>query len=144
VACFPILRALGAPMIDAVSAAIFDATGRVLLVERGRPPGEGLWSLPGGKREAGELLTATVARELLEETGLVVTVGGLLVVRYISAGGIHYAIHVFHARAVGGALAAGSDVRTARYVALAELAALPTTDGLADVVARARAASDAT
>lgn len=28
--------------------------GRVLLVRRGHPPGEGTWSLPGGKVELGE------------------------------------------------------------------------------------------
>ncbi len=131
-------------MIRAVSAAIFDAAGRVLLVERGRPPGAGSWSLPGGKCEPGEALPAAIAREVREETGLVIEPGAMLEVREVAAGDVRYAIHVFTARAIAGALAAGSDVRAARFVTDDELAALPTTDGLAGVVTRARAAGGAT
>ena len=37
--------------VVAVGAFVFDAAGRVLLVERGTPPGDGLWTVPGGKLE---------------------------------------------------------------------------------------------
>jgi 8-oxo-dGTP diphosphatase len=126
-------------MIPAVSAAIFDTAGRVLLAERGKPPGEGLWSLPGGRCEPGEAVEAAVVREVREETGLAIEPIALLEVREVAAGERVFAIHVFVARAVSGALAAGSDARAVRYATDAELAALPTTDGLADVVTRARA-----
>ena len=39
----------------------------VLMVERGKPPFEGLWSFPGGRVEAGETGEAAARRELAEE-----------------------------------------------------------------------------
>ncbi len=50
----------------------------LLLVRRGQPPERGRWSLPGGKVEPGELLSAAVERETAEETGLVVRCGALV------------------------------------------------------------------
>jgi 8-oxo-dGTP diphosphatase len=61
-----------------VDAWIRDAKGRVLLVQRGRPPFLGAWGLPGGFCEWGETTEACCAREALEETGLTVGVGALL------------------------------------------------------------------
>ena len=52
---------------------IFDQ-GRILLVERGREPLKGWWSLPGGAVEVGERLETAIRREVLEETGLAVQV----------------------------------------------------------------------
>jgi 8-oxo-dGTP diphosphatase len=46
--------------------------GRVLLVQRARPPSVGKWGFPGGVQELGETIFEAVARELREETGLVV------------------------------------------------------------------------
>jgi 8-oxo-dGTP diphosphatase len=64
------------PIKQVVCAAIFGADGRMLLARRA--PGqhlEGHWELPGGKVEPGESLESALQRELLEELGLVVTVG---------------------------------------------------------------------
>ena len=134
--------------IVAVAAIVFDFEGRVLLVQRGKPPGAGLWSVPGGKLEAHETLAQAVAREVREETGLVVEVGTLAcVVERMDPHperGFHFVILDYHARVIGGALLAAPDFRTtdvcdARFVDDAELATLPLTDGLADVVTAARA-----
>jgi ADP-ribose pyrophosphatase YjhB (NUDIX family) len=126
----------------AVGAFVFDAAGRVLLVQRGRPPGAGLWTVPGGKLELGESLAAAVEREVREETGLVVRCGALVdvVERVIDAGGArwHYVILDYLASLEGGTLAAADDVRDARFVDDAELATLPLTDGLLPVLAAAR------
>lgn len=129
--------------VVAVAAIVFDATGRTLLVQRGKPPGAGLWSVPGGKLEAHETLAQAVAREVREETGLVVEVGTLAcVVERMDPHperGFHFVILDYYARVIGGTLAPASDVSAARFVDDAELATLPLTDGLADVLTAARA-----
>ena len=125
--------------IVGVGAIVFDDAGRVLLVERGKPPSLGLWSVPGGKLEPRETLAQAVAREVREETGLVVEVGTLACVLERMADDYHFVILDYFARVTGGKLAAGSDARAARFVAFDELAAVPLTEGLADVLVRARA-----
>lgn len=60
-----------------VDAWIRDRQGRVLLVQRARPPFEGRWGLPGGFCEWKETAEKCCAREAKEETGLTVRVGEL-------------------------------------------------------------------
>jgi len=45
---------------------------KALTILRGKPPSKNFWSLPGGKIELGEKLLDAAAREVLEETGIVV------------------------------------------------------------------------
>jgi ADP-ribose pyrophosphatase YjhB (NUDIX family) len=123
----------------AVGAFVFDDRGRVLLVERDHPPGQGRWTVPGGKLEPGETLAQAVAREVREETGLMAEIGPLVGVVERIAEGYHYVILDYLARVVAGALDPGSDARNARFVDDAELATLPLTDGLVPVLQRARA-----
>jgi 8-oxo-dGTP diphosphatase len=122
-----------------VGAIVFDEAGHVLLVERGRPPSQGLWSVPGGRLEPRETLAQAVAREVHEETGLIVEVGTLACVVERIGDDHHFVLLDYFARVCGGRLAAASDARAARFVAFDELAALPLTEGLADILVRARA-----
>lgn len=130
--------------VVAVGAIVLDDAGRVLLVRRGRPPGVGLWTVPGGKVEAGERLADAVAREVREECGLDVTCGALVEVieRIVpdpdGGPGWHYVILDYLAIPRPGAPRAGDDVTDARFVGDDELAALPLTEGLLPVLAKAR------
>ncbi len=58
------------------SAMLWDATRTKLLLTRRADSGQ--WCLPGGGMDAGENVTECCAREMWEETGLVVEVGRLL------------------------------------------------------------------
>ncbi len=125
--------------IVAVAGFVFDAEGRVLLIERGKEPNLGLWTVPGGRLEGQETLAQGVAREIREETGLIVEVGPLACVVERMGDDFHFVILDYLARVIGGTLAAASDARNAKFVGDAELSTLPLTDGLVDVLARARA-----
>ncbi len=56
----------------AAGMLVRDDEGRILLVRRKFEPFKGLWTMPAGFIEYGEDAAATAARELEEETGLVV------------------------------------------------------------------------
>lgn len=58
-----------------VNAVIFDDAGRVLLTQR---EDNRLWCMPGGHVNLGETIAEAVARETLEETGLVVAPGRIV------------------------------------------------------------------
>ncbi|MQA82668.1 MAG: NUDIX domain-containing protein [Streptosporangiales bacterium] len=114
---------------------VVDDGARLLLVRRGRPPGEGLWSLPGGRVEPGESDAEAVVRELHEETGLAVSPGALVgTVERDAPGGDTYVIRDYRCTVVGGTLAAGDDARDARWVPYADVPALPLTDRLLDTL----------
>src|SRR6185312_6011200 len=118
---------------NAASVALIE-NGRVLLIQRAFEPLASLWTLPGGRREPGETIEATAIRELREELAL--TVDGLEPVMQLGVVG-KFRLQVFYARRFAGVIAPSPEVANHRWSTPAELAALPTTPQLAEVVARA-------
>lgn len=111
--------------VPCAGAVVIDEAGRLLLVLRARPPAVGRWSLPGGHVETGETTEQAVAREVAEETGLVVDVGPEVgAVRRDAPDGRVYDIRDHLAAPVGGTLRAGDDAADVRWVDAAAYAAL--------------------
>jgi 8-oxo-dGTP diphosphatase len=114
--------------------------GKVLLVERGKPPLEGLWSLPGGLVETGERLEDAVVREVFEETGLRVAAHSLATVfeRIMpDAAGraeYHYVLVDFYCTLLGGDVRAGDDSSRAEWFDLSAHPNLSMTAGTREVI----------
>jgi ADP-ribose pyrophosphatase YjhB (NUDIX family) len=122
--------------VVAVGLVARDPAGRLLLVERGHPPHQGRWSLPGGRVEAGETLAVAAARELAEETGLEAAVGGIAGVVERIGEGFHYLIVDLWAELASDAgPVAGGDAADARLVDPEELPGYPLSPGLAGFLA---------
>jgi 8-oxo-dGTP diphosphatase len=125
-----------------VGALIFD-DDRILLIERGREPLKGFWSLPGGAVETGERLEDAVVREVFEETGLRVTAREIALIfeRIIrdeqGTAEYHYLLIDYFCNVLGGDLCAGDDSNCARWFPLSEIERLPMTEGTLDVIRRA-------
>ena len=127
---------MGTRVVPCVGAVIKDDAGRLLLIKRGHDPGRGLWSVPGGRVEAGETDEEAVAREVREETGLVVVAGRLIGSVRLPGGvdgdgtGIQFDVRDYAAAVAGGELAAGDDADDVTWASAEELAVLPLSRGL--------------
>src|SRR5437016_14417589 len=123
--------------------AIIIESDRVLLVERGREPLKGYWSLPGGVLEVGEKLADGLSREVLEETGReieplsVVEIFERIMRDASGAAEYHYVLIDYLCRVTGGVLEAGDDVSEARWVDRACLTQYRITEGTLPVIEKA-------
>ena len=89
-----------------VGAIVLNDKGEVFLSQRGEKAKNerGTWEFPGGSVEFGEKLADAVAREFLEEYGMVIEVGELLAVddHILLEEGQHWVSPTFLARHISG------------------------------------------
>ncbi len=112
----------------------------ILLVERGRSPLKGYWSVPGGVLETGERLEEAVVREVREETGLVVK--PLAVVEIFERimrdrhgrAEYHYVLIDYLCKVVKGTPAPSDDARRVAWVRRSDLPGLKLTEGTLAVI----------
>lgn len=90
----------------------------VLLIQRGREPMKGQWSIPGGKVEWGEGLKDAAARELMEETGVTADLISLIDVIPAIGADYHYILIDYVAIWRAGEPQAGDDAIAAQFVDL--------------------------
>lgn len=115
--------------------------GKVLLIRRGTPPAEGLWSLPGGRQETGETAEQALEREIFEECGIRIKARApIAVVDSIytdSAGKVkyHYVIIDFWAEYRGGQLQPATDAAAARWIPINKINSYPLSKGLKEFIA---------
>ena len=93
--------------------------GEVLLIRRATDTGYGLWSLPGGYVDRGEVVESAAVREALEETGLEVSTTGLI--GLFSLPGDPVIVAAYAARETGGALSPGPEALDAAFFPLEAL-----------------------
>ena len=120
---------------------MLDDRRRLLLIERGRAPSVGHWSLPGGRCEPGETPEQACVREVAEETGIHVVVERWVGrVERDAKDATVYVIDDFLCRPVAGRPeagrpVAGDDAAHARWVTRAQLDGLLLTAGLLEALA---------
>ena len=136
----------------------------VLMIQRGKAPREGQWSIPGGKQKLGETWRATAVREVREETGVEIEVIGLVdVVDAIVREGdpllpgvrpdpaqagddrpilYHYTLVDCAAVWTGGEVRAGSDAAHAEWWPLDRLGELPLWSETVRIITEAAALRD--
>ena len=90
------------------AATVVESDGKVLMVKRATEPGLGMWSLPGGYVDRGEVVERAAEREVEEETGLKVRVTDL--VKISSEAGHPVILIAYDSQTVGGQINPGPEV----------------------------------
>lgn len=112
--------------IPAVGVVVFKDE-RILLIQRNKPPKAAEWSIPGGAQHLGEQMIETAAREVHEETNIIIdNIKLLKVVDFIDKdekGNVRYQYSLidFMADYKSGELIAGDDALNARWVPINSL-----------------------
>src|SRR6266849_9681559 len=115
-----------------------DETNRILLGQRNKDPQRGSWIIPGGKIHAFESIAEAAARELREETGLIVEVGDHFnVYEIINPPNEHRIVIYSWGKVVGGEPKASDDISELKFFELDELGEVPVTPLVRRVLADA-------
>jgi 8-oxo-dGTP pyrophosphatase MutT (NUDIX family) len=102
-------------IVPGVAVAVVNEAGQLLMIRR---TDNDQWSIPGGKQEVGETPMEAGRREVLEETGIVCEITGLVgifsnprnVIEYTSNGEVRQEFSIlFVGRPVGGEIATSSE-----------------------------------
>ena len=101
------------------AACVIERDGRTLMVRRAVQTGYGLWSMPGGYVDRGEPVETAAAREVVEETGLLVAIDKLI--GLFSDAGNPVVVAAYAAHEVGGELVPGPESLDVGFFALDEL-----------------------
>jgi 8-oxo-dGTP diphosphatase len=90
--------------VDVAYTVLVDKTGEKVLMVKNRGEDGSYFTLPGGAVEEGETLQEAAIREVKEETGFTVEVGGLLNVceAFFEKKGRHALLFTFHGEIVSG------------------------------------------
>lgn len=110
----------------------------MLLIQRGREPGKGLWAVPGGKVEKGETLTDAARREVAEETGLHVEIGDVVWVGEHIEGETHLILIDFEGTVLSGELNPQDDADDAHWVLWEDLETYPLTPTMYELISTLR------
>jgi 8-oxo-dGTP diphosphatase len=121
-------------VVTSVVAVIVDDAERVLLTRRAVKPFQGLWVMPGGKIDLGEPILSALHREVREEIGIDVVVGGLIeVFEHVAPGpeNDHFVILYYRCRPATRAevVPNPAEVAEARWVPRGELGAYAVPEG---------------
>lgn len=125
-----------------VGALILDGDA-ILLVQRGKEPLRGYWTIPGGAVETGETLDFALRREVLEETGLVVEPRELVTIferitpDEDGRAQYHYVLADYLCEVKSGEVRAASDVDDARWVRRTDLGSYALTSGTLPIIEKA-------
>ncbi len=90
-----------------VGLAVIEHDGQLVLIRRTIAPLQGYWAPPAGHVEIGESVPEATIREAREESGLEITLDGLVGV--YSQADVKVVIVAYRGRACGGKLQAGDD-----------------------------------
>ena len=115
-------------------ALVYDADGRLLLVQRGRPPAAGTWCEPSGRLLPDESAANAAVRECAEETGLIVRPVRRAGSVEVAGDGTVYDIAGYVCEIGGGSLRAGDDAAEVRWVTRAEFDELDLAPGVREAL----------